>query len=89
MLICSSFDRKDADSRRRAHWLLSTLIDDAAKRGWGEYRTHLGAMDQIAQTYSFNDNAQMKLNEKIKAALDPKGILSPGKNGVWPQQVSK
>ncbi|EXK43432.1 hypothetical protein FOMG_02390 [Fusarium oxysporum f. sp. melonis 26406] len=26
-------------------------------RGWGEYRTHLALMDQIAQTYSFNNNA--------------------------------
>ena len=32
----------------------------------------------------FNDHAQGKLNQKIKDALDPKGILSPGKNGVWP-----
>lgn len=43
-------------------------------------------MDQIAETYNFNDNAQMKLNDKIKAALDPKGIISPGKNGGWPKQ---
>lgn len=46
-------------------------------------------MDQIADTYSFNDNAQMKLNDKIKAALDPKGIISPGKNGVWPKQYRR
>lgn len=41
-------------------------------------------MDQIANTYNFNDGAQMKLNERIKNALDPKGVLAPGKNGVWP-----
>lgn len=87
-IVCIIFDRKDPDSRRRAHWLIRTLIDDAAARGWGEYRTHLAVMDQIAQTYSFNDHAQLRLNEKIKEALDPKGILSPGKNGVWPKHMN-
>ena len=88
-IVCIIFDRKDPNSRRRAHWLITTLIDDAAKQGWGEYRTHLSVMDQIADTYNFNDSAQMKLNDKIKAALDPKGIISPGKNGVWPKQYNK
>jgi hypothetical protein len=46
-------------------------------------------MDQIANTYNFNDNAQMKLNETIKNALDPKGILAPGKNGIWPKSYDK
>jgi hypothetical protein len=46
-------------------------------------------MDQIASTYNFNDNALMKLNEKIKNALDPKGVLAPGKNGIWPQSYDK
>ncbi|KAF7905834.1 hypothetical protein EAF00_000113 [Botryotinia globosa] len=44
---------------------------------------------QIAETYGWNDNAQMKLNEKIKNALDPKGILAPGKNGVWPASYDR
>jgi len=46
-------------------------------------------MDQIAETYNFNDNAQMKLNEKIKNQLDPKGVLAPGKNGIWPANYSR
>jgi hypothetical protein len=46
-------------------------------------------MDQIAGTYNFNDNANMKLNEEIKNALDPKGILAPGKNGIWPATYDK
>ena len=88
-IVCIVFNRKDAESKRRAHWLIRTLIEDAAKEGWGEYRTHLALMDQIAETYNFNDNAQMKLNETIKNALDPKGILAPGKNGVWPKSYDK
>ncbi|KAI8654267.1 Vanillyl-alcohol oxidase [Fusarium sp. Ph1] len=41
--------------------------------------------DCIAGTYNFNNNAQMHLNSAIKEALDPKGILAPGKNGIWPE----
>ncbi len=41
-------------------------------------------MYQIAETYNFNKKAQMKLNEMIKSALDPDGILAIGKNGFWP-----
>lgn len=36
-------------------------------------------MDQIAGTYNFNDNALMKLSETLKDAIDPNGILAPGK----------
>ena len=52
-----------------------------------EYRTHLALMDQIASTYSFNDNAQLKLNARIKNALDPKGILVPRERTVFFQRV--
>lgn len=84
-IVCIVFDKKSLDSRQRAHRLIKTLIEDAAAKGWGEYRTHLALMDQIASTYSFNNNSMMKLNETIKNALDPKGILAPGKNGIWPK----
>jgi 4-cresol dehydrogenase (hydroxylating) len=41
-------------------------------------------MDDIAAMYGFNDHALQRLNERIKDALDPKGILAPGKQGIWP-----
>lgn len=27
----------------------------------------------------------MRFNETLKDALDPAGILSPGRNGIWPR----
>lgn len=78
-IVCLVFDRKDAAQRDRMHKLIRTLIDDCAAHGWGEYRTHLALMDQIASTYSFNDHSLMKLSERLKDAVDPNGILAPGK----------
>jgi hypothetical protein len=83
-IIMPVYDRTSEDERRRALGVVRTLIDECAAEGWGEYRTHIALFDQIAATYSFNDHALMKLSETIKNALDPNGILSPGKNGIWP-----
>ncbi len=64
--------------------LFNALIAETAAAGYGEYRTHLGWMDAVNDTYDFNNHAQRRLNEKLKDAIDPNGILAPGKQGVWP-----
>jgi hypothetical protein len=68
------YDKNDPVKRKAANDCLREMIDDAAKLGYGEYRTHLVLMDQVAGTYNWNDNALMKFNEKLKDALDSKGI---------------
>ncbi|KAI0540828.1 hypothetical protein GGR58DRAFT_498703 [Xylaria digitata] len=80
------FDRTDGARRKAALDCLRAMIDDAAAYGYGEYRTHLVLMDQIAGTYNWNDGALMKFNEKLKDALDPNGILAPGRCGIWPRK---
>ena len=62
-----------------------TLVADAKAQGYGEYRTHLDYMDLVADTYDWNGGALRKLNERVKDALDPNGILAPGKSGIWPK----
>ena len=29
----------------------------------------------------------MRMNEKLEDALDPNGILAPGKSGIWPKHL--
>ncbi|KAL2202345.1 aryl-alcohol oxidase [Sarocladium strictum] len=88
-IVCIVFNKRDKEQKKKAHWLIKTLIDDCAARGWGEYRTHLAVMDQIMGTYSWNNNSFLKFNEIIKDAVDPNGIIAPGKSGVWPKQYNK
>jgi hypothetical protein len=84
LVVEAVYDRDDPKQRDVALGVMRSLIDDAAKEGYGEYRTHLLLSDQVAGTYSWNNNALMKLNEKLKDCLDPNGILAPGRNGIWP-----
>ena len=64
-----------------------TLVKIAAEHGWGEYRTAPAYQDDILDTYSFNDHALRRFNEAIKDAVDPNGIISAGRYGIWPKHL--
>ena len=82
-----AFDRDDWDEAQRAQELVEVLVRDGAAEGYGEYRAHVDFMDLIAEQYDFNDGAMSRFNARIKGALDPQGILSPGKQGIWPAEA--
>ncbi len=81
------YDKNSPDERKKIDELLNTLISEAAAEGYGEYRTHIRYMSRIAKTYNWNDGALWKMHETIKDALDPNGILAPGKSGIWPKRL--
>lgn len=77
------YNRASPTEKRRAIALMREMISESAKLGYGEYRTHLLFADQVAQTYGWNNGALRRFNETIKDALDPKGVMAPGRNGIW------
>jgi 4-cresol dehydrogenase (hydroxylating) len=81
------YDQTNAQERQKLNELFGLLVREAAAEGYGEYRTHIHYMDTIAGTYNWNDHALLKMHEAIKDALDPNGVLSPGKSGIWPKHL--
>jgi 4-cresol dehydrogenase (hydroxylating) len=78
------YDKDNRDLTDRTNNLFQALVDASADAGFGEYRTHLSYMDSVADSFDYNDNALRRLNETLKDAVDPNGIIAPGKSGIWP-----
>ncbi len=63
---------------------LREVLRENAALGYGDYRAPPILQDDVADQYSFNDFALRRFNETLKDAIDPNGILSPGRAGIWP-----
>jgi 4-cresol dehydrogenase (hydroxylating) len=80
---------KDPQTNAKARRTFARLIKAGAAKGWGEYRVHPAMMDEAVGVYSFNDHALTRLHETLKDAIDPNGIVSAGRYGVWPKHLRK
>jgi hypothetical protein len=67
--------------------LYSNLLHDASDQGYMEYRTHVSYMDDVASKLGFNDSAFRRFTSLLKDTVDPNGVLSPGKSGIWNSAV--
>ena len=56
--------------------------------GHGEYRAHMYFMYLAQNQYSFGDHACRGFVEKIKDAVEPAGVISPGRHGTWPTKYA-
>jgi len=87
-LMASGFgaagDLTPAGKKKQAD-LLRRIIRANAEHGWGDYRAPPLLQDDVAEAYSFNNHVLRRFNETMKDAIDPNGILSPGRGGIWPK----
>ncbi|ALJ21375.1 FAD-binding oxidoreductase [Microbacterium sp. No. 7] len=81
------FDTKNPDQVHAAYEHARAMVIRAGKLGYGEYRAHPYFADAAADQFDFNDHAQRRLNETLKDALDPNGIIAPGKSGIWGRRL--
>jgi 4-cresol dehydrogenase (hydroxylating) len=76
------FDQADEEMCQTVDVLYRRLINDVAMRGYGINRSPLDYRADVAATFSFGGNAIGNLAQRLKRALDPGSILSPGKDGL-------
>ena len=79
---------RDLEENRKTREDFLYLVQIAADNGWQEYRTPAFFQTEVMQmTAGFNDHSLMRFYEAIKDAVDPNGIISAGRYGIWPQHL--
>jgi 4-cresol dehydrogenase (hydroxylating) flavoprotein subunit len=81
------FDTRDEAATRAGYAAYNEMAAELARAGYPVYRTNIQSMDVVADLFDFGDHAQRRFNERLKDVLDPNGILSPGKQGIWPRHM--
>ena len=81
------FDIHDTDRVASVFAIVRRMVAELGSMGYGEYRAHLDFMDLASDQYAWGDHAYRRFCETIKDAVDPNGILSPGRHGIWPRHL--
>jgi (+)-pinoresinol hydroxylase len=80
---------RDPAKNARSRALFQKVMDRCAEHGWVSYRTNPAFQDLLISKYSFNNNSLLRFQEKLKDSVDPNGIMSPGRYGLWPANMRK
>lgn len=81
--------RSNPEVNKLSRETMEKLITLGAQHGYGEYRTPPAFQDQVMSTYNFNNNILRTFCETLKDAVDPRGIIAPGRGGFWPRTYRK
>lgn len=73
------------EQKKDATRLLRRILEENARLGYGDYRAPPILQDDVSDQYSFNNHILRRFNEQLKNAVDPNGIISPGRAGIWPE----
>ncbi|MFB9646699.1 FAD-binding oxidoreductase [Microbacterium terregens] len=82
-----NFDRFDPSQIEAAYRVARVAYPALAAAGYTPYRGNIRFMDMMQDIYDWNDHAMRRFVERLKDELDPVGILSPGKQGIWPRRL--
>jgi 4-cresol dehydrogenase (hydroxylating) len=88
-IMAFPISRTNVEQNKKTREAFRQLVKVAAEHGWGEYRTAPVFQDDVMASYSYNNNALLRLHETIKDAVDPNGILAAGRSGIWPKRLRK
>ena len=69
----------DPAMTKAAYACFDELLTTFSAEGYGTYRVNTAFMDKVADSYG---PVQRRVHRTLKAALDPNGILAPGKSGI-------
>lgn len=78
------YDATDETMTAMAYRSYEELVEKFAARAILPYRTNIHSMDTVVRHLSFGDHALGRFIETLKDAVDPNGIIQPGKSGIWP-----
>ncbi len=67
--------------------VLREVLKRNAALGYGDYRAPPILQDAVSDQYSFNSHVLRRFIETLKDAVDPNGILLPGRGGIWPRAL--
>ncbi len=74
------FDRTNLEETKRAYDCFEECLETCTREGYGVYRANTAFMEPAINAYG---PAQKALNKRLKKALDPNGIIAPGKSGIY------